>query len=347
MATTFQELKRTGKAQADVIRQSISEMRVLAGKKQEKVLNSALAVADRRDLIDRTLLSKTVRRTHQERMQNRMKKLISEMAIRYRKLTHKETTLDLHLRNQLRLVTILHQVTCLDVNNTTGSAKYLLDSLDGILDELHQRKKRLRMIGAVEIEIISIRKMRDAHGSENLDDFHSGRRKLKVLEAMIGNNVTLKSDDVLALVHCHCVMDLGSYRDDEIKEQLQKWWAVKYQIEVKSLSEHFSGKRKSVEASLNDIASYVTKGANDFIGTGKNNGISLRYKLSFDKDMESAEDQMVRERRKKGSLIREESLTDGLEHPMSMTFKEIAFHAQAVDALMAIKSNRMGYLIDL
>ena len=347
MAATFQELKATSKTQSDTIRLLMSKMKVSVGTHHENNLKKALAIQNRHDLIDETLLSKSVRRLHEERMQSRMKKLLAEMSVRYKKLVHKEKSLDEHLRKQLRLVTILHQVTSLDVENTTGSANNLLESLDGIFGLLHQNKKRLRMIGSVEIEIISMRRMREAHSDTNLDDFHSGRRKLKVLEAMIGNNVFLKSQDVLALVHCHGVMDIGSYRDDEIKEQLQKWWAIKYQIEVKSLSEHFRGKRKSVEASLKDIASYVTKGANDFIGTGKDKGISLHYKLSFDKDMESAEDQMVKEWRTKGSLIREESLTDGLEHPKSMTFEEIAFHAKAIDALMGLKSNRMGYLIDL
>ena len=347
MAKTFQELKATGKEQADAVRQAISGMRVLVGEKQEKVLKSALAVAGRRDLIETTLLSKSVRRLHEGRMQSRMKKLLAEMSVRYRKLVHREKSLDEHLRKQLRLVTILHQVTSLDVGNTTGSANNLLESIEGIFDQLHQNKRRLRMIGSVEIEIINMRMMREAHSDDNLDDFHSGRRKLKVLEAMIGNNIFLKSQDVLALVHCHGVMDTGSYRDDEIKDQLQKWWAIKYQIEVKSLSEQFRGKRKSVDASLKDIASYVTKGANDYIGTGRNKCISLHYKLSFEKDMESAEDQMVKEWRTKGSLIRDESKTDGVDHSKSMTFEEIASHAQAIDALMGLKSNRMGYLIDL
>jgi hypothetical protein len=347
MANTFQELKTTGEMQADTIRLLMSKMKASVGSRHEDNLNKALAIRNRRDLIDMTLLSKRVRRLHEGRMQSRMKKLLAEMLVRYKKLAHKEKTLDEHLRKQLRFVTILHQVTNLDVENTTGSANNLLESLDGIFGLLHQHKKRLRMIGSVEIEIINMRMMREAHSDTNLGDFHSGRRKLKVLEAMIGNNVFLKSQEVLALVHCHGVMDIGSYRDDEIKEQLQQWWAIKYQIEVKSLSERFRGNRKSVETSLMDIASYVTKGANDYIGTGKDKGISLHYKLSFDKDMESAEDQMVKESRKSGSLIREESKTDGLEHSKSMTFGEIAFHAQAIDALMALKSNRMGYLIDL
>jgi hypothetical protein len=347
MAKTFQELKTTGKMQADTIRLLVSKMRASVGTRHEDNLNKALAIRNRRDLIDKTLLSKCVRRLHEERMQSRMKKLLAEISVRYKKLVHKEKTLDEHLRKQLRLVTILHQVTNLDVENTTGSANNLLESLDGIFGLLHQNKKRLRMIGSVEIEIINMKMMRDAHSDTNLDDFHSGRRKLKVLEAMIGNNVFLKSQDVLALVHCHGVMDIGSYRDDEIKEELQKWWAIKYQIEVKSLSEYFRGKRKSVDASLKDIASYVTKGANDYIGTGNEKSISLHFKISFDKDMESAEDQMVKESRKAGSLIREESKTDGLAHSKSMTFGEIAFHAQAIDALMGLKSNRMGYLIDL
>ena len=118
-------------------------------------------------------------------------------------------------------------------------------------------------------------------------------------------------------------------------------WTKPYQVEVKNLSEQYRGKKKSVTANLRDIAGYITKGANDRI----KDGISLHYKLSFDKDMESIEDQMIRDWRKVGSVIRAEALSEGLEHPKSMTKAEIAFHAEAINLLMGLKRNRMGYVI--
>lgn len=54
---------------------------------------------------------------------------------------------------------------------------------------------------------------------------------------------------------------------------------------------------------------------------------------------------MVQDWRKVGSVIREESKSEGLEHPKSMTKAEIVFHAQAIDMLMGLKRNRMGYVI--
>jgi len=349
MSDNFHALKANRKEQLQRIRQLAGVTRLAPGAQQEKATHMALSNENRQDLIGKTLLSTHIRKVHAGRMQKRFRQLSTEMAVRYRKQSpdHRLKTLDQHLRHQLRLVTILHQVTNLDVRHTTESSQILLDALDRILTSLHQGRKRLRFIGAVEIEIINMRLMTDAHGREDLENLHSGRRKLKVLEAMIGGNLFLREQEVLALVHCHGVMDLGSYTAEDVGREFRRHWELPYQVELKSFSEHFKGKRKTVEASLDDIASYCTKGANDLIGENVKKCISLHFKLSFDKDLESDEDQMVKTWRTKGSTTREEFIQEGLEHPRSMTFKQIAFHAIAIDRLMGLRSDRMGYLIDL
>lgn len=349
MADNFQAVKITRMEQLQRIRQAAGDTRLAPGAQQEKAAHMALSNGNRQDLIGKTLLTSQIRKVHTERMQKRFRQLSNEMAVRYRKLSpdRRVRSLDQHLRHQLRLVTILHQMTNLDVRHTTESSQILLDALNGIFTGLHQGRKRLRFIGAVEIEIINMRLMSDAHGRGDLEDLHSGRRKLKVLEAMIGGNPFLREQEILALVHCHGVMDLGSYTAEEVGHELRRYWELPYQVELKTFSEHFKGKRKTVEASLNDIASYCTKGANDLIGKSNTKSISLHFKLSFDKDLESDEDQMVKTWRTKGSATREEFIQEGLEHPRSMTLKQIAFHAIAIDRLMGLSGDRMGYLIDL
>ncbi len=127
---------------------------------------------------------------------------------------------------------------------------------------------------------------------------------------------------------------------DDAYTRLRQIWGKSYQVEVKNLSEQYRGKKKSVALNLKHIAGYITKGANDKI----QDGISLHYKLSFDKDMESIEDQMIQDWRKVDS-IRAERIIDGLTHSKSMTIAEIAFHAEAIGMFMGLKRNRMGYVI--
>ncbi len=157
---------------------------------------------------------------------------------------------------------------------------------------------------------------------------------------MLGRSRTLRNAPTVALVHCHGVIDLGRCTYDVACTRLRQIWGKSYQVEVKNLSEQYRGKKKSVALNLKHIAGYMTKGANDKI----QDGISLHYKLSFDKDMESIEDQMIKDWRKVDS-IRAERITEGLAHSKSMTIAEIAFHAEAIDMLMGLKRNRMGYVI--
>jgi hypothetical protein len=158
---------------------------------------------------------------------------------------------------------------------------------------------------------------------------------------MLGRSRSLRNAPTVALVHCHGIIDLGKCSYDDACTRLRQLWKKSYQVEVKNLSEQYRGKKKSVALNLKHIAGYITKGANDKI----QDGISLHYKLSFDKDMESIEDQMIKDWRKVGSAVQAENVSDGLSHSKSMTKAEIAFHAEAIDMLMGLKRNRMGYVI--
>jgi hypothetical protein len=158
---------------------------------------------------------------------------------------------------------------------------------------------------------------------------------------MLGRSRSLRNAPTVALVHCHGIIDLGKCSYDDACTRLRQIWGKRYQVEVKKLSEQYRGKKKSVVLNLKHIAGYITKGANDKI----QDGISLHYKLSFDKDMESIEDQMIKDWRKVGSAVQAENVFDGLSHSKSMTKAEIAFHAEAIDMLMGLKRNRMGYVI--
>ena len=240
----------------------------------------------------------------------------------------------------MQFVTVLHEVCPLELNAVAESAEQLIATIDNFAQSLKQQRFGCSFVGAIEIEIVSMRMMREAHSHDDLDDLTSGRRKFKVLDSMLGRSRSLRNAPTVALVHCHGVIDLGTCSYDDACTRLRQIWGKSYQVEVKNLSEQYRGKKKSVTSNLKDIAGYITKGANDKI----QDGISLHYKLSFDKDMESIEDQMIQGWRKFDS-IRAERITDGLSHSKSMTKAEIPFHAEAIDMLMGLKRNRMGYVI--
>jgi hypothetical protein len=341
MATTFQELKRNSSAQFETVRAVALQSRMTIGKNQEKELDRCLALAGKRNLVGKTLLARSIRQKHGEFMVNRLLALAEKIFQSASQNMSGYRTLDELVRARLQFVTVLHEVCLLDVNEVGVSARSLIEKFEELASLLKRQRFGCSFIGAIEVEIVSMKMMREAHQDDSDSVADAGRRKLKVLNSMLGRSRKLRIAPTLVLVHFHGVIDLGRCSYDEFCEELRNIWTKPYQVEVKNLSEQYRGKKKSVTANLRDIAGYITKGANDRI----KDGISLHYKLSFDKDMESIEDQMIRDWRKVGSVIRAEALSDGLEHPKSMTKAEIAFHAEAIDLLMGLKRNRMGYVI--
>jgi hypothetical protein len=343
MIKTFKSLKESGAAQLEFFRmEALNTSRLAVGVKQEKALNRCLVSSGNSHLQGRTLLAKAVRKSHAALMVERL--LILANRVTSEKKTGGVSTsrsADEALRNRLQFITVLHEVCPLELNAVAESAEQLIAKFDNFSQSLKQQRFGCSFIGAIEIEIVSMRMMREAHSHDDLDDLTSGRRKFKVLDSMLGRSRTLRNAPTVALVHCHGVIDLGRCSYDDACARLRQMWVKSYQVEVKNLSEQYRGKKKSVTSNLTDIAGYITKGANERV----KDGISLHYKLSFDKDMESIEDQMIKDWRKVGSAVRSENKSDGLEHSKSMTMAEIAFHAEAIDMLMGLKRNRMGYVI--
>jgi len=340
---TFKSLKEGGAAQLEFLRmEMLNTSRLAVGVNQEKALNRCLVSSGNSHLQGRTLLAKAVRKEHSALMVERFQSLANRIAGEKKNgALSKSRSNDEAFRNRLQLVTVLHEVCPLELNAVSESAEQLIAKIDNFSLSLKQQRFGCSFVGAIEIEIVSMRMMREAHQHDDLEDLTSGRRKFKVLDSMLGRSRTLRNAPTVALVHCHGIIDLGRCPYDDACTRLRQIWGRSYQVEVKNLSEQYRGKKKSVTSNLKDIAGYITKGANDKI----QDGISLHYKLSFDKDMESIEDQMIQDWRKVGSAIRAEKITDGLTHSKSMTMAEIAFHAEAIDMLMGLKRNRMGYVI--
>ena len=339
---TFKQVKESGAEQFEFLREkALNSSKLAVGVNQEKALNRCLVSSGNSHLQGRTLLAKDVRKIHSALMVERLLNLANRVT--GEKKTgglSKSRSADEALRNRLQFITVLHEVCPLELNAVAESAEQLIAKIENFAQSLKQQRLGCSFVGAIEIEIVSMSMMREAHQHDDLDNLTSGRRKFKVLDSMLGRSRSLRNAPTVALVHCHGIIDLGRCSYDDACTRLRQLWKKSYQVEVKNLSEQYRGKKKSVALNLKHIAGYITKGANDKI----QDGISLHYKLSFDKDMESVEDQMIQDWRKVDS-IRAERITDGLTHSKSMTMAEIAFHAEAIDMLMGLKRNRMGYVI--
>ena len=122
---------------------------------------------------------------------------------------------------------------------------------------------------------------------------------------------------------------------------LKKLAKIPRAIELKRLSTQFKGRKKPMESNLKDIARYITKGGNDWIG----NKAYLRYKLSFDGRDTSDEEAWVQENWRKNEILKQERIEDGLEDALSLNYHEISCLAEVIDRMMNLKRNRIGYLV--
>ena len=345
--SNFKTLKASRKRQFQRIRQEALQSRPVIGAHSSRVLRKTLAMADRHDLIGRTLLDADIHKKHNALMFTKFEKQVERCRVDYEKtvLALKEYKLrvpsfESYLRTRLRFLTVLHSCQYLNVRDVTKSAVSLASKLSSTVREIRQHPK---LIGAIEIEVVSMKLMR-GQKFEFSEGFKSGRRKLEVLESMCKGLIS--AEDSIALVHFHGVIDLGKNSSEKraglIRNALQTGWKGSYRVEMKALSEEFGGKQKSVNSNLKHIARYITKGGNLMVD-GKTH---MRYKVAFDQDDLGYEAMMISDGwRKKGSLIQIESKSEGLEDVRSLTGQETLFHAEAIDALMGQKRNRQGYVL--
>ena len=259
-----------------------------------------------------TLLDDSVRATHAAR-------LLKQFLGRWGGLERDEAL------ERLRLVTVLDSVVPLDVDQclqaVTGMRARLKDACE--------RVRGIEVIGAVEIEVVNLKKMRQLRSEAD------EARKLNVLESLVPSigkpNLFDKRVNSFALVHFHGIVDFGVDSDEKevvLREKMKRWWYKPYQIELKSFHSD-----KALKTNLENIAKYLVKGGNE----------SLIYKIGFGYDeAEKLERQMLKAGK---NTLRPDF--EGFINEMSLTIEEICFLGGVIDRIMNSsggKNWRNGYI---
>lgn len=324
------QMKKSLKRTAEAINDDFKRKRFNYGSHNKVRLNKALGSVGKFDLQDRTLLSPNIHEVHSKKLADRFLKRV----LHYKNLGYKNNL----IAEKFRFLTLLHSVEIMDVQRTIQTIKKFQSQLQNTIES----SKGIWCLGAVEVEVVNIEMMRMIHE----DQTESEARKLSVIESMIKR--LKKNDQQLSsffLVHFHGIVTASSqYRFNDFSDALKKnkdWKREPRQIQLKPISKQFKSKSKSLDKNLVDIARYITKGGNDWIG-GKS---YLRYKLAFENEYLFNEDEWVNKNWRRNETLKKEQAEEGLEDALSMNVSEIVSLATVIDAMMSFNKTRTGYLV--
>ena len=326
------------------------QSRFLHGSHNTLKLKKSLATVGRLDLVDRTLLSPSVHKIHAERLSNRFlakwikirdKARTDLIKLHQRDRAEHSTPTDNDIAgNAFRFLTIVDSVAAVDAKSAVSAAVKLKKNVTLIAQSI----KGISCLGVIEVEVISMTEMRKLR---NLDTTtNSEWRKLDVCEAL-SKSLRVTSAESLFLIHFHGIVTAKSVEAfDHFNQQLKRkkrWSIAPRQIELKKLSTQFAGKPKSVEQNLRHIASYITKGGNDWMA----NKAYLRYKIGFENDDDQVNDEAtwVAKNWRRSKLLKQEHSEDGITDALSLTVREIVQLAITIDQLMGLNRARTGYLV--
>lgn len=348
-------LKADSKATMKALLSESLKSRFLVGSHNSKKLKKSLSAAGRLDLADKTLLTSTVHEAHAKRLSDRYQARWdkardkaradwSKLPKATRALTVKATDHEI-AANHLRFLTLVDSVTAVDANAALRAAIKLKEKLITTASAI----KGITCLGSIEIEVVSMSLMRELGRLDK--PTASEQRKLDVCEKLAeGLKGTLYGEDQsLFLIHFHGVVTAKDPKQfDAFNERLKKvkaWSLAPRQIELKKLSTQFGGKPKSVDQSLRHIASYITKGGNDWM-SGK---AYLRYKIGFETDDELVNDEAswVAKNWRKNRLLQREHAEEGITDVLSLTAQEISQLAVVIDGLMGLNRTRTGYQVSV
>jgi len=331
MSTQFKSaMKSSSKRTETALKEEYKRKRFNYGSHNKVRLNKALASVGKYEVQDSTLLSPHVHKIHSRKLADRYLKRIAH----YKNLGYKNNS----VAEKFRFLTLLHSVEIMDVQRTLQTIKKFQLQLQNTIEG----SKGIWCLGTVEVEVINIEKMRMIHE----DQTESEARKLNVIESMIKR--LRKNDQYLSsffLVHFHGIVTASSqYRFNDFADALKKnkvWKREPRQIQLKPISTQFKSKSKSLDNNLADIATYITKGGNDWIG-GKS---YLRYKLAFENEYLFNEDEWVNKNWRRNEVLKQEHSEEGLEDALSMNVSEIVSLASVIDQMMSFNRTRTGYLV--
>jgi hypothetical protein len=351
----IKRLKADSEATMKALLAESLKSRFLVGSHNAIKLKKSLATSGRMDLADRTLLTPTVHKAHAKRLSDRYQARWdkirdkaradwSKLPRATRALTVKATDHEI-AANRLRFLTLVDSVTAVDANAAIRAAIELKEKLITTASAI----KGITCLGSIEIEVVSMSLMRELGRLDK--PTASEQRKLDVCETLAkGLKGTLYGEDQsLFLIHFHGVITAKDPKQfDAFNERLKKvktWSLAPRQIELKKLSTQFGGKPKSVDQSLRHIASYITKGGNDWM-SGK---AYLRYKIGFETDDELVNDEAswVAKNWRKNKLLQREHAEEGITDVLSLTAQEISQLAVVIDGLMGLSRTRTGYQVSV
>jgi hypothetical protein len=346
-------LKADSKATMKALLAESLKSRFLIGSHNAIKLKKSLATVGRLDLADRTLLTPSVHKIHADRLndkfQSRWSKIRdkarsawSKLPKQVRELTVKPTDSEI-ASSHIRFLTLVDSVTPLNVNDAVRASIKLREKLITTA----KASPGISCLGAIEVEVVSMALMKEFRRLDKTTD--SEWRKLDVCETLAEplKKTLFKNDEVLFLIHFHGVVTAKNSKQFELfSERLKKvksWSLAPRQIELKKLSSQFGGKAKSVEQNLRHIATYITKGGNDWMA----NKAYLRYKIGFENDDELVNDEAtwVAKNWRRSKLLQKEHSEDGITDILSLNVEEIVQLALVIDRLMGLNRTRTGYFI--
>lgn len=349
----LKRLRQDSSKMMEAIRKEAMKYQFLVGSHNSVKLKRSLALVDRLDLVDKTLLSPKIHKVHSFRLADRYikkwKKIKtsrlnkwSSLPLKNRKEISRPTDNEI-ASTHLRFFTLIDSVTTIDHQSALKSAKKMKAELLKVL----KATKGMWCVGVIEGEVISLRSMKEIQQTDK--NTESEKRKLDVCEVLAGDfkNSLYKNDSSQFLVHFHGV--LISNKESQFEEftsklkKVKQWNKAPRQIEVKKLSTSFGNKSKSTEQNLKHISTYITKGGNDWCS----NKAYLRYKVGFELDDSDVVDEQtwVLKNWRRNELLKKEHSEDGIEDVLSMTPEEVVELTLFIDGLMSLNRTRTGYLI--
>lgn len=330
-----------------------SMRRFLIGSHNAIRLKKSLAVVSRLDLDGRTLLTSTVHQTHAERLTKRYEELwkkIREKSLdgwnKIPRSNRSKKPSDIEIAgHHLRFLTLVDSVTVVDADSALKACTRLKQKLTTTASDT----KGIGCLGVIEVEVVSLELMRKFSKIDQTTE--SEQRKLNVCNTLAEDlkSTLYSSEQTLFLIHFHGI--ITAKKEDqfgEFESRLKKtstWARAPRQIMISRLSTQYGGKSKTVSQNLKDIATYITKGGNDWYAKKA----YLRYKIGFQNDdaQVTDEDSWVAKNWRRNEILRQEHAEDGIEDQLSLTAYEVGQLAVVIDGLMGLNRTRTGYLVSV
>lgn len=349
----IKRLKADSAATMKALQMEASERRFLVGSHNAIRLRKSLAATERLDLDGRTLLTPKVHKAHAEKLAKRYeaiwKKLRSKdlsnwnrtpKAFRLSKPTDTEVA-----GKHFRFLTVVDSVTAVDA----GVALQACAKLKEKLTTTASTTKGISCLGVIEVEVVSLELMEKFAKIDITTE--SEQRKLNVCKTLAGGlkSTLYASDQSVFLIHFHGVVvakqeDQFANFEERIKK-VSEWSKAPRQIMMSRLSTQYGGKAKTVSQNLKDIATYITKGGNDWYAKKA----YLRYKIGFEYDDVLVVDEAtwIARNWRRNELLKQEHSEDGIEDQLSLKADEVGQLAITIDGLMGLNRTRTGYLVSV